>query len=367
MREYLLVLLATAFITYLTTPIARYTALRFGFMATVRDRDVHDRPIPRLGGLAMVAGLLAGLSLASQLPLISNVFKDGSQIRALLAGAGILVLLGVIDDKWSIDGPVKLAGQTLAAAVMASQGISLIWLPLPFVQGTLSLDPLTGVLLTVLIVLITVNAVNFVDGLDGLAAGVVGLGAAAFFAYSYLLSVEFGFSRATLPTLISALLVGMTLGFLPHNMFPARVFMGDTGSMLIGLMLAACAITLTGQTDPGALELTSVLPSFLLILLPLAVIAVPLFDLALAVMRRTRRGANIFTPDKEHLHHRLLERGHSHRRAVMLMYAGTALLAFATVSTAFIPFLYSLSALIAGLASLVYFGRRRDPKKVVVA
>jgi UDP-GlcNAc:undecaprenyl-phosphate GlcNAc-1-phosphate transferase len=159
----------------------------------------------------------------------------------------------------------------------------------------------------------------------------------------------------------------MTLGFLPHNMFPARVFMGDTGSMLIGLMLAACAITLTGQTDPGALELTSVLPSFLLILLPLAVIAVPLFDLALAVMRRTRRGANIFTPDKEHLHHRLLERGHSHRRAVMLMHAGTALLAFATVSTAFIPFLYSLSALIAGLASLVYFGRRRDPKKVVVA
>jgi hypothetical protein len=167
--------LATAFITYLTTPIARYAALRFGFMAKVRDRDVHDRPIPRLGGLAMVAGLLAGLSLASQLPLISNVFKDGSQIRALLAGAGILVLLGVIDDKWSIDGPVKLAGQTLAAAVMASQGISLIWLPLPFVQGTLSLDPLTGVLLTVLIVLITVNAVNFVDGLDGLAAGVVGL------------------------------------------------------------------------------------------------------------------------------------------------------------------------------------------------
>ena len=334
MREYLLVLLATAFITYLTTPIARYFALRFGFMAKVRDRDVHDRPIPRLGGLAMVAGLLAGLSLASQLPLISNVFNDGSQIRALLAGAGILVLLGVIDDKWSIDGPVKLAGQTLAAAVMASQGISLIWLPLPFVQGTLSLDPLTGVLLTVLIVLIT---------------------------------VEFGYSRATLPTLISALLVGMTLGFLPHNMFPARVFMGDTGSMLIGLMLAACAITLTGQTDPGALELTSVLPSFLLILLPLAVIAVPLFDLALAVMRRTRRGANIFTPDKEHLHHRLLERGHSHRRAVMLMHAGTALLAFATVSTAFIPFLYSLSALIAGLASLVYFGRRRDPKKVVVA
>jgi UDP-GlcNAc:undecaprenyl-phosphate GlcNAc-1-phosphate transferase len=107
LREYLLVLLATAFITYLTTPIARYGALRFGFMATVRDRDVHDRPIPRLGGLAMVAGLLAGLSLASQLPLISNVFKDGSQIRALLAGAGILVLLGVIDDKWSIDGPVK--------------------------------------------------------------------------------------------------------------------------------------------------------------------------------------------------------------------------------------------------------------------
>ncbi len=108
--------------------------------------------------------------------LISNVFKDGSQIRALLAGAGILVLLGVIDDKWSIDGPVKLAGQTLAAAVMASQGISLdLAATCHLCKEHLSLDPLTGVLLTVLIVLITVNAVNFVDGLDGLAAGVVGL------------------------------------------------------------------------------------------------------------------------------------------------------------------------------------------------
>jgi len=152
-REYLIVLLATAVITYLTTPIARYTALRFGFMANVRDRDVHDRPIPRLGGLAMVAGLLSGLALASQLPLISNVFDDLGQVRALLSGAAILVLLGVIDDKWSIDGPTKLAGQTVAAGVMASQGISLIWLPLPFSSGTLSLDPTTGVLLTVLIVL----------------------------------------------------------------------------------------------------------------------------------------------------------------------------------------------------------------------
>ncbi|MFM8239439.1 MAG: undecaprenyl/decaprenyl-phosphate alpha-N-acetylglucosaminyl 1-phosphate transferase, partial [Actinomycetota bacterium] len=187
MREYLLCLAAAAAVTYLTVPLARALALRWGAMAEVRDRDVHDEPTPRLGGLAMLAGLLAGLLLASKLPQMSSVFSgDGRAPIALLGGVAIIVALGLVDDRWGLAAPTKLAGQVLAASVMALQGISIIWLPF---GGTLVLDPVTSVLLTVLVVLVCINAINMVDGLDGLAAGIVAVAAAAFFAYSYLLSV----------------------------------------------------------------------------------------------------------------------------------------------------------------------------------
>ena len=241
MREYLLCLVAAAAVTYLVTPLARALALRWGAMAEVRDRAVHDEPTPRLGGLAMLAGLCAGLLLASKLPQMGSVFQVGdSPALALLTGAAIIVALGVIDDRWGLAAPTKLAGQVLAAAVMALQGISIIWLPF---GGTLVLDPVTSVLLTVLVVLVCINAINMVDGLDGLAAGIVGVAALAFFAYSYLLSVEVGFERATMATLVSALLVGMCVGFLPYNVFPARIFMGDTGSLAIGGIIAGLAVT----------------------------------------------------------------------------------------------------------------------------
>jgi UDP-GlcNAc:undecaprenyl-phosphate/decaprenyl-phosphate GlcNAc-1-phosphate transferase len=346
-REYLLCLLAAAAVTYVTVPLSRSLALKWGALAEVRDRDVHDAPTPRLGGLAMFLGLLVGLLLASKLPLMSAVFVDGARIPiALLSGAIIIVILGVIDDRWGLAAPAKLAGQVLAASVMAVQGIAIIWLP---IGGTLVLDPVTSVLLTVLVVLIAINAINMVDGLDGLAAGIVGIAAIAFFAYSYLLSVEIGFERATMATLISALLAGMCLGFLPHNVFPARIFMGDTGSMLLGLLLAASIITLSGQVDPSAIEGGTLLPALLPILLPLAVMAVPLLDLALAVVRRTRRGRSPFAPDKQHMHHRLLEVGHSQRRAVWLMYGLAAVVAGTAVALAFVPIGYALVILMVGL------------------
>lgn len=352
MREYLLCLLAAAAVTYVTVPIARSLAIRWGALAEVRDRDVHDRPTPRLGGLAMAAGLLAGLFLASKLPLMSTVFDDGARVPlALLSGAFIIVVLGLIDDRWGLAAPTKLAGQVLAASVMALQGITIIWLPF---AGTLVLDPVTSVLLTVLVVLVCINAINMVDGLDGLAAGIVGVAALAFFAYSYLLSVEIGFERATMATLISAVLAGMCLGFLPHNVFPARVFMGDTGSMLLGLLLAAGIITLSGQVDPSAIEGGTLLPALLPILLPLAVMAVPLLDLGLAVVRRTRRGRSPFAPDKQHMHHRLLEVGHSQGRAVLLMYGLAAVIAGTAVALAFVPVGFALIILGVGMAILVF-------------
>ncbi len=334
MREYLLCLFVAASVTYLVTPLARSFALRWGAMAEVRDRDVHDEPTPRLGGLGMLAGLLAALVVARELPLMSSVFEDSDEPVALLSGALVLVLLGMVDDRWGLDAPTKFAGQALAAAVMALQGIAIVWLP---IGGTFVLDPVTSVLLTVLVVVVAVNAINFVDGLDGLAAGIVGIGALAFFAYSYLLSFEYGFTRATIAALVSAALAGMCLGFLPHNLNPARVFMGDTGSMLIGLLLASSVITLVGQLDPNVVPGPTFVPALLPILLPAAVMAVPLLDMLLAVVRRTRAGRSPFAPDKQHLHHRLLELGHSQRRAVLLMYGWTALLAFTAVGLAFVP------------------------------
>ena len=350
MREYLLCLLAAVAVTYLVTPIVRVWAFRFGAMAEVRDRDVHSTPTPRWGGIAMFFGLCVSAVLASRLPLMSTIFADSRQFTALMTGVAIIVVLGMIDDRVALDAATKLVGQILAASAMAMQGVTIVWLP---IHGTFILDPTTSVLLTVLVVLVSVNAVNMVDGLDGLAASVVGIGGAAYFMYSYVLSVENGYQRAALATFISASLVGMCVGFLPHNWYKARLFMGDTGSMLIGFLMAASSIMLTGQVDPGGLSGGALLPAFLPILLPLMILAIPLLDLVMAVVRRTRRGRTPFAPDKEHLHHRLLDLGHGQKRAVLIMAAFTALIAFGGVSTAFVPIWASFGGVAIGAIALV--------------
>lgn len=351
MREYLLCLLVAAAVTYVTTPVARAVALRWGAVAEVRDRDVHDEPTPRLGGLAMVCGLLAAMLVASKLKMMSAVFDDGArEALGLLSAAAVIVVLGIIDDRWGLDAPVKLAGQVLAAGLLAFQGVAIIWLPL---GGTFVLDPLTSTLLTVLVVVVSVNAINFVDGLDGLASGIAAIAGLAFFVYAYLMTVDLGFERATLAALASMAVAGVCLGFLPYNFAPAKLFMGDTGSMLLGLLLAASSITLSGQIDPGALQGATLLPALLPILLPVAVLAVPLVDLALAVVRRTRARRSPFAPDKEHIHHRLLEVGHSQQRAVVLMYAWSGLIATTALALAFVPLAWALAYLLVGIVGLV--------------
>ena len=334
MREYLLVLCVAAGVTYLLTPAARRFAVLFGAMAQPRDRDVHAIPTPRLGGMAIYGGVCAAFWLASTLPALSRVFRY-SDVQAVVVGGGLIVLLGIVDDRWGIDALTKLAGQVLAAGVMVLLGLELLTLTLPGV-GAVSLGP-EGVPLTIVLVLLTVNAVNFIDGLDGLAAGVGAIAALAFFAFSYslasgVLTSGLAQDRITSPTLIAVVLAGACLGFLPHNFNPARIFMGDSGSMLIGLMLAAAVTSLTGQISYANLPPSAGLPVLLPLLLPFAVLAVPFVDLALAVVRRTRAGRSPFAPDKAHLHHRLLEIGHSHTRAVLIMYCWTALLAFAFVA-----------------------------------
>ncbi len=335
MREYLLVLLVAASVTYLLTPVARRFAVRVGAMAEPRDRDVHSIPTPRLGGLAIYGGVVAAMLVAHQLPSLHKVFAY-SDVQAVLVAGGVIVLLGVADDTWGLDALTKLAGQVVAAGVMVLLGLQLLTVTLPGV-GALSLGP-EGVPLTVLLTLLTVNAINFVDGLDGLAAGVGAIAALAFFAFSYSLSTGqvtsgVALERISSPTLIAAVLAGACLGFLPHNFSPARLFMGDSGSMLIGLMLAAAVTSITGQFNYATLPAATAFPALLPLLLPFAVLAVPFVDLLLAVVRRTRSGRSPFAPDKAHLHHRLLQIGHSHTRAVLIMYFWTALLAFGAVAT----------------------------------
>ncbi len=247
----------------------------------------------------------------------------------LLLAAGLLVAVGIIDDRWGMGAISKLAAQVAAGGILVWSQVVLSWVPEPG-GGVFVLPPQLGLVLTILIVVVTINAVNFIDGLDGLAAGVVAIAASAFLVYSYVLARVVGIHSQSVPTLIAALLAGICLGFLPHNFNPARIFMGDTGSMLIGLLLAYVPLSSTATLDPNVLIHYNVaavnrFPTILPLLIPVAILIIPYADLLLAVVRRTRAGMSPFDADKKHLHHRLLSVGHSHRQSVLIMYLWVAL------------------------------------------
>ncbi|RMB58844.1 MraY family glycosyltransferase [Tessaracoccus antarcticus] len=330
MREYLLVLLVAATTTYLLAGLCRTIAVRTGAMATVRSRDVHTEPIPYYGGVAMLGGLAVAFWLALQLPFLGRHASVAHDASAVLWAGLVICVIGVLDDKYDMPALVKLGGQVLAAGVAVLQGVRIYWIPLP--DRIVGLDDASSILVTFFFIALCVNAINFVDGLDGLAAGVVAIGSGAFFAYSYVLAYEQELVRATTASLITVATVGVCLGFLGHNFHPAKMFMGDSGAMLLGLLMAMSAISFTGL-DSSALPSApgDILPALLPILLPFAALALPFLDLVLAYVRRTRNGQYWFVADKQHLHHRLVARGHSHRGAVLLMYAWTAVLSVGLV------------------------------------
>jgi UDP-GlcNAc:undecaprenyl-phosphate/decaprenyl-phosphate GlcNAc-1-phosphate transferase len=360
-RAYVFVLLVAMAVTYLTTPLVRRVARRIGAITPVRDRDVHTVPVPRMGGLAMFIGFAVALVFASRTSFLGRTFEDGGAPWGVLLGAAIVCALGIADDLWTLDAITKLAGQALAAGVMAWQGgVQLLALPLAG-QTIISRNGL--IVLTIVAVVVAINAVNFVDGLDGLAAGIVAIAGAAFFVYSYLLSRYWGdpTDYSSLASLVTAAMVGCCLGFLPHNFNPARVFMGDSGSMLIGLLLATSTIAITGQFDPVELSDAQIVPAFLPLVLPLAVLALPLVDMGWAIVRRVGTGRSPFTPDKLHLHHRLLRLGHSHANAVLVMYVWTATFAFGVASSAFLEPIEALALGVVAVtaATLVTLGPLR--------
>ncbi len=321
MRVYLFTLLVAAAVTYLCTPAARLLARRTGAMTAVRARDVHDTVTPRLGGMAMLAGFLAAMLLAMHIPFLESLFEEPGKPLAIMGAATLICLIGAADDKWDLDWVTKLAGQVLAALLMAWQGVQLVSLP---IGGVTLLSAHASLILTVFLVVASMNAVNFVDGLDGLAAGVMAIGGSAFFLYAYVLTRSASATDySSLAALITAAMIGACLGFLPHNINRARIFMGDSGALLLGLLLAASSITVTGQVDPARLSGTDLLGQFLPILLPFGVMVIPFLDLALTVLQRIGAGKSPFHADKRHLHHRLLRLGHTQVGAVLIMYTWT--------------------------------------------
>lgn len=347
MKVYLTLLIVAALMTYVATPAMRHLAIRLGAVTAVRARDVHSVPTARLGGVAIFLGLAAGLLVASTIPFLDGVYENSHGAWAVLGASALLCAIGVADDVWDLDWMAKLAGQILAALLLAFGGVQLVTLP---IAGRTIGDSYLSLIATVVVVVVAINAVNFVDGLDGLAAGIVAIGGLAFMIYSYVLAR--GASPgdySSLATVITATMVGACVGFLPHNVHPARIFMGDSGSMVLGLIFAAATITVTGQIDPQVVSQREQLPAFLPIVLPLAVVAIPLIDMALAFVRRLGRGQSPFKPDAHHLHHRLLRFGHSHRWAVGVLWLWTFVLAFAAVSMVFLTLREGLALLACGL------------------
>jgi UDP-GlcNAc:undecaprenyl-phosphate GlcNAc-1-phosphate transferase len=364
-REYVLVGLITAALTFLLTGLVRRFAAKVGAIATPRARDVHVIPIPRMGGLAMYLGVVGGMALAHQLPVLRRAFEYSLDPMGVLIGGGLIVLIGALDDRFELDAWTKLAGQVMCAGILVLFGLQWVsfWVPWggdgEVLGQVIVLDKNQGGLLAVLLVVVMVNAMNFVDGLDGLAGGLGFIAAAATCAFSLgLLANAGGDVGSYPPALIAATLAGACLGFLPHNFQPARIFMGDSGSMMIGLMLAAASTSASGKINYAQIGPSDILALMSPLFVVAAVLFLPLLDLIMAVVRRTRRGQSPFAADKMHLHHRLLEIGHSQRRAVLLIYLWASLLAFGAVSltlfgTAMVLWIAGAGLVLAALVSMV--------------
>jgi len=357
---YALVVGVAALVTFAFSWLVLKLSHRYRLYPKVRERDVHTRPTPRLGGVAMFIGIVVAFSVASQLPRFSLIFSQPLVIWGLIGAALIIVLIGVADDIWDLDWMTKLAGQVIAAWLLAATGTQIFTLP---IFGSVAvLSPTISLVVTIFAVVLVMNAINFIDGLDGLVAGVALIANGVFFIYSYILATNTGQTEYfNLASLLSALLIGACLGFLPLNFHPAKLFMGDAGALLVGLLMAASAISVTGSVDPETWGGRTLLPAFIPILLPFAILVVPLLDFGLAVFRRLRAGKSPFAADRLHLHHRLMDMGHTHLQSVLIFYGWTAVVAFGCLSFLAFPWQLASVLIVLGLlfCSIVTFGPLR--------
>jgi len=345
--NYLIIGFVAAIVSFVGSHLLLRLSHRFKIYPVIRDRDVHTTPTPRLGGAAIVLGLGAALVVAANLPVFAPVFVNIMPVIGIGIGIVLMAIVGIIDDLIDLNWLVKLGAQLIAAGVLAWSGVQIVSLPF---SGIVLLSPTMSLVLTVFAVVLVMNAINFIDGLDGLVAGVTLIAGAVFFIYSYVLATGPGeTSYFNLSTLLTAALCGALIGFLPVNWHPAKMFMGDSGALVIGLVLAASTISVTGQVDPTRIDPGQLVPAFIPLALPLAVLVVPLVDFVLAVTRRILNGRSPFSADRKHLHHRLLDMGHTHFQAVLILYAWTIVAAVGALLFMFVDAIVATGIVGAGL------------------
>ncbi len=334
MKQYIFTIILTAALTFVLTWVVWRLSLRYKLHPGIRERDVHKTPTPRLGGVAMFLGVATAVLLSAPNPFFSLIWAQPERVWAILGATLLIVVVGVLDDLWDLDWLIKLGAQFLAAGIIAwFGGLQIYALP---IGGITVWSSWVSVTLTVFAIVVVMNAVNFIDGLDGLVAGVCLIANVVFFAYSYLFSRDTGASTYfNLASFIAAVLIGACIGFLPLNWSPAKLFMGDSGALMLGLLMATSAIAITGNIPPALVDdndsfgRSQLLGAFIPILLPIVVVLLPLLDFGLAVIRRVSAGKSPFSPDRKHLHHRMLDMGHSDRDAVLIFYAWTAVVSLA--------------------------------------
>jgi UDP-GlcNAc:undecaprenyl-phosphate GlcNAc-1-phosphate transferase len=325
--SFLLIGAVAALVTFATTPLVGMLARRQGWVYLPNDRTVHQSPLPDIGGLAMYVGLLAAMLAAWMLDAFDVLFARNSEPIGVLVAATIIYVVGFIDDIRGLSPPAKVAGTVLAGLALVQFGVVMYAFRLPFFDGPILLAQEWRPLVTVLWLLGMTTAVNLIDGLDGLAAGIVAIGAGAFFLYSQELIDSDVLDVRNIGPLVAIIAVGVCVGFLPHNFNPARIMMGDGGALLLGLLLAVATSVVGGRADSFNQEFVGQTYFFLAPLaIPLLILGVPILDLAFAIFRRATSRRSLSTADKGHLHHRLMDLGHGHRRSVVILWTWTLLL-----------------------------------------
>jgi UDP-GlcNAc:undecaprenyl-phosphate GlcNAc-1-phosphate transferase len=323
LSAYLWVGAVAATVTFLLVPVTRRTAVRYGAVVNPDERHVHLVPTPTAGGAAMLAGVLASVGVAALIDDFDRVLSARTEVLGVVGAATLMFTVGLIDDIREISPPAKLAGMVLAGSVLSMTGVSILVFRVPFFD-LLFLSADWSALVTVLWVVGMANAVNLIDGLDGLAAGIVAIASATFLLYALQLGDEGVLDPANPGALWAVIALGVCVGFLPHNIHPARIFMGDGGALLLGLLMAASTMSVGGRSTEEFSGQTFFF--FAPIFIPLVILGVPVLDTAFAIVRRTARRRGVSSPDREHLHHRLMRLGHGHRRSVVILWGWSALL-----------------------------------------
>lgn len=325
MFGYAIVLTAVFLTTLIATPVLSKIAPRLGAISFPGARSVHDKPMPLIGGVAMILGLTAGLLTAMSMSQFDEMFRGSTEPLALILSAGIITFVGFVDDIREVSPPAKVAGQVLAGSVMSLLGLTMLYFRVPFAEfDYIVLSNDLAPVLTVITVVVLANAINLIDGLNGLAAGICVIAGSALFLYSDRLFNAGLLEGSNLGPLIAIITVGMALGFLPFNFFKPMSFMGDSGALLLGLMLAATTVSVGGRVADQFSGQTYFF--FAPLFIPLVILGVPLADTLFSFARRIVRRKSFSVADKDHMHHRLMRLGHGPRRTVVILWLWTALL-----------------------------------------